>query len=120
MPNSIIEKLSYMQRAEAQVMERVTNWADIISVGGVLANINLKAAVIAYSAYYLVDRVQRLVQSEDILDYSYKNLTVEEWDKVRGRLLGEADEAIAGIIPVYNAAVSMLAAPSRVNTCCDV
>lgn len=108
--NDIIEKTSYLQKAEAYIIDQVTDWEAILEAGGIDA-ITLQVTVIALTAYYLLPRLQQLVKSENILDYSYTAWSPEDWAKKKQDLLAEVDLTQFGVMP--EPLIHTLSGPTR-------
>lgn len=112
LPNAVIERVSYLQLAEAYIQEQVTDWEAILTAGGINA-LKLQVAVIAYTAYLLIPRLQQLVKSENILDYSYTAWSPDDWAKKRQELLAEVDLTQFGAMP--EPIIHTLSGPTRLE-----
>jgi hypothetical protein len=119
LPNSVIERLSYLQRAEEEVKERVPGWEAVLSDGTALQKIYLKVAVIAFCAYHLTFKVQQLLKSEDISDYRYVALSPDEWNKIRAGLLEEGNENVGSLVEVPATTLMALSGPGRACAPCS-
>ncbi|HNX02193.1 MAG TPA: hypothetical protein PLE33_05825 [Candidatus Cloacimonas sp.] len=94
--DEIIEKLSYLQKAEALIKKRVTNY-EAIKTADSDDLLFLKVATIALTSYLLLPLVQKLVKSENIIDYSYTNFDINDWASKKKELLSEYNSSISSI-----------------------
>lgn len=95
-PNSIIARTSYLQYAESQIRRAVPNY--LILKQNAENLINFRVAAICMTAYLLIPKVWSLLKSENIIDYSYTNLSPTEWSQKSQALRDEATNAIGYIL----------------------
>jgi len=112
--DAIIEKLSYLQKAEALIKKRVTNY-EAIATADSDDYLFLKVATVALTAYLLLPLVQKLVKSENIIDYSYTNFDINDWANKKKELLSEYNSSISSITgyEVEPASIISAAGPTR-------
>ena len=113
--DAIIEGISYLQKAEALVKQRVENWSAISEEETSDDLVFLKTAVIALTAYFMLPLVQKLLKSENIQDYSYSNFSVDDWKNKKQELLAEYNASVASITDeeIEQIPVNYVAGPTR-------
>lgn len=109
-PDDVIEKTSYLQKAETLIRALVPLYPTILTAndtsptqGDMDRLVCLKVATIAQTALLLIPKVQQLVRSQNILDYSYTGYSPQDWDAKVQQLRNEQSNAVNLINESYGA-----------------